>query len=107
MSVTLPQIGSTMAEAQDAGQPPVAARGKTSQGASPAAESAQPEGWQPPQLSTAIRIDDRRRIYYEVINDHTGQVVLEIPPETVRSIGEGINQFLETLHPTRSVDVKS
>ena len=107
MSVTLAQIGSTLAEAQDAGQLPGAAHGKTSPAAGPAAVSAPSAGWQAPQLSTAIRIDDRRRIYYEVINDHTGQVVLEIPPEVVRNIGEGISQFLETLHSTRSIDVKS
>jgi hypothetical protein len=106
MSVTLPQIGSTMAEAQDTGQPAAASHVTPSHEANAAREGA-PAGWQSPQFSTAIRIDDRRRIYYEVINDHTGQVVLEIPPEVVRNIGEGIKQFLETLHPTRSVDVKS
>lgn len=102
MSITLTQIGSMEAVTPDA-QPPAVAPHR----ASPGSEGAQPAGWQPPQFSTAIRIDDQRRIYYEVINDHTGQVVLQIPPEVVRNIGDGINQFLQSLHPARSIDVKS
>jgi uncharacterized FlaG/YvyC family protein len=36
-----------------------------------------------PKLSTAMRIDDQRRPYYEVINNRTGDVVMEIPSEQI------------------------
>ncbi len=111
MSITLLQIGSMPAVTPDVGprtgELSAASRGSASPGASPTSQNEPPVGWQPPQFSMAIRIDDRRRIYYEVINDHTGEVVFQIPPEVVRNIGEGINQFLETLHAERSVDVES
>lgn len=111
MSITLSQIGLMVEGTPEIGpggrEVPTAPSGSAPVGARKAVENTQPAGWQAPQLSTAIRIDDQRRIYYEVINDHTGQVVLQIPPEVVRNIGDGINQFLQSLHPARSIDVKS
>ena len=43
----------------------------------PAAEapSPTPANTSPPQLSTDMRVDDQRRVYYEVVNDRTGDVV--------------------------------
>jgi hypothetical protein len=69
-----------------------------------AAAHAEPSG---PKLTTALRIDDQRRIYYEVINNQSGEVVYQIPPEQVRKLGEGISESLRSRLMGRSIDVKS
>jgi hypothetical protein len=43
------------------------------------------------QLSTDLRIDQEHQLYYEVVDDSTGSVVFEIPPEALRAIGESLN----------------
>jgi hypothetical protein len=65
---------------------------------------AEPSG---PKLSTDLRIDDQRRIYYEVVNNRTGDVVYEIPPEQVRKLAEGIDASLSSQLEGRTLDVKS
>ena len=65
---------------------------------------AQPSG---PKLSTDLRIDDQRRIYYQVINNRTGDVVYEIPPGQIRKLAEGIDASLSSQLKARTLDVKS
>ncbi|MGA3168909.1 MAG: flagellar protein FlaG [Terriglobia bacterium] len=60
-----------------------------------------------PKLSTAMRIDDQRRVYYEVINNRTDDVVLEIPPEQMRKLAEGLAESLKKQPDGHNVDVKS
>jgi len=68
----------------------------------PAQAPAEPSG---PSLSTDLRIDDQRRIYYAVINNRTGDVVLEIPPEQIRKLAEALDTTASA--PAHSVDVKT
>ena len=58
-------------------------------------------------LSTDLRIDDQRQVYYQVINERTGGVLLEIPCEALRQIGESIKVPLEGDASIHGVDVKS
>ena len=68
------------------------------------AAPAEPSG---PTLSTALRIDDQRRIYYEVINNRSGDVVMEIPPEQIRKPAEGLDESLKRQPDGHNIDVKS
>jgi len=61
----------------------------------------------PPKLSTNMRVDDQKRVYYEVVNDRTGDVVCEIPPEVIRKLGENLDSSLVAKPVRHSVDVKS
>lgn len=61
----------------------------------------------PAPLSTDLRVDDQRQIYYQVVNDRTGDVLLEIPSEALRQIGESIKVPLEGDARIHGVDVKS
>ena len=54
-----------------------------------------------------MRIDDQRQIYYRVVNERTGDVLLEIPCEALREIGESIKVQLEGDASIHGVDVKS
>jgi hypothetical protein len=67
-------------------------------------EHAEPAG---PELSTDLRIDDQRRIYYAVINDRTGDVLYEIPPEQIRRLGEGLTESHVTQSAGHKVDVRT
>ena len=60
-----------------------------------------------PKMSTAMRIDDQSRIYYEVINNRTGDVVMELPPEQIRKLGEGLGQAVKSQPDGHNIDVKS
>jgi hypothetical protein len=85
-------------------------RGRAAGGAhrteAPDAEGAhaEPAG---PKLSTDLRIDDQRRIYYEVINNRTGEVVCEIPPEQIRRLGEGLTESPVSQSAGHKVDVRT
>jgi len=59
------------------------------------------------KLSTTLRIDDQHYIYYEIIDDQSGDVVLEIPPEQIRKLAEGLSKSLAADGETHSLDVKS
>ena len=61
----------------------------------------------PAKLSTDVRVDDRHRIYYEVVNDRTGDVVCEIPLETVRKFGEDLIVPLEGDASAHIIDAQS
>jgi hypothetical protein len=49
----------------------------------------------PAPLSTDMRIDEEHQVYYQVVNDRTGDVLLEIPSEALRQIGESIKVPLD------------
>ena len=59
------------------------------------------------QLSTDLRIDRQHQLYYEFVDDSTGSVVFEIPPEALRAIGESLNLPLNGDATAHGVDVKS
>ena len=60
-----------------------------------------------PQFSTDMRVDDQHQVYYEFVDDRTGDVLFEIPPEALREIGESLNLPLDGGSRIHSVDVKS
>jgi hypothetical protein len=60
-----------------------------------------------PKMSTAMRIDDQSRIYYEVINNRTGDVVMELPPEQIRRLAEGLHQSVIRQPGGHNVDVET
>jgi hypothetical protein len=79
---------------------------KVTEQAAGAAAAAQAEA-SGPKMSTAMRIDDQSRIYYEVINNRTGDVVMELPPEQIRKLGEGLGQAVKSQPDGHNIDVKS
>ena len=58
-------------------------------------------------LTTDLRIDAQHQIYYAVVNDRTGEVVLEIPPEVIRELAESLDVPLAGIASAHSLDVKS
>jgi len=60
-----------------------------------------------PDLSTEMRVDDQRRIYYAVVNNRTGDEICEIPPEVIRKLGEDLSKLPDGLLTGHAVDVKS
>ena len=61
----------------------------------------------PAQFSTDMKVDDQHQVYYEFVDDRTGDVLFEIPPEALREIGESLNLPLDGHGSGHSVDVKS
>jgi len=47
------------------------------------------------------------QIYYEFVDQSTGNIVFEIPPEALRAIGESLNLPLEGEPGGHGVDVES
>ena len=62
-----------------------------------------------PQRSVSVRMDQSQRIYYELIDDSTGEVILQVPPEEVLRVARSITELLEAERERehRTVDVKS
>ncbi len=60
-----------------------------------------------PKLNTALRIDPQHHIYYEVINEKSGDIVFEIPPAQIRKLAEGIRESLAHATAVHNLDVKS
>jgi len=61
-----------------------------------------------PQHSLSIRIDNDRRIYYQVIDEKTGDVVRQIPPEEIRRAGQHIAELMrQQAEDKHQVDVSS
>jgi len=59
------------------------------------------------QSSTDMRVDAQHQVYYEFVDNRTGNVLFEIPPEAFRAIGESLNVPLAAEANGLSVDVKS
>ena len=91
--------------------------GRSTQPSAPPA--AMPEGSSPPEnppptpiispapLSTDLRIDEEHQVYYQVVNERTGDVILEIPSEALRAISESIKFSPGGDSGIHCVDVKS
>jgi len=87
---------------------PAAAPATTPAAASPAEPPTPAPAVSPPvQFSTDLRIDDQHQLYYAVVDDSTGGVLFEIPPEALRAIGESLNVPLVGESTGHNVDVKS
>jgi uncharacterized FlaG/YvyC family protein len=56
--------------------------------------------------STDMKIDNQHQVYYEVVDDSTGDVLFEIPAEALRAIGESLNVPLVGDGSAPGVDVK-
>jgi hypothetical protein len=54
-----------------------------------------------------MRVDAQHQVYYQVINERTGDLLLEIPSEALREIGESIQVPLVGDSSVHGVDVKS
>jgi hypothetical protein len=61
----------------------------------------------PAPLATDMRVDAQHQVYYQVINERTGDLLLEIPSEALREIGESIQVPLVGDSSVHGVDVKS
>lgn len=59
----------------------------------------------PNPISTNLRIDEQHQFYYEFVDDATGSVDFEIPPEALRALSESLQ--LPVDGSTHTVDVKS
>ena len=59
------------------------------------------------QLSTDMRVDSQHQVYYEFVDESTGNVLFEIPPEALRAIGESLSLPLDGEAGAHSLDVKS
>ena len=107
MNISLAQIGLLAGSAPAAEAAPAPRRSQVANEAGGGTKVAGPAGWQGPQHSMATRIDNRHRVYYEVINNDSGEVVYQIPAEVVRQIGDGIAEFLQSVQPKPNIDVKT
>lgn len=61
----------------------------------------------PSQLSTDMRVDSEHQVYYAFVDDQTGEVMFEIPPEALRAIGESLNVPMNGESGASTLDVKS
>lgn len=59
-----------------------------------------------PKVSTDLRIDGKHRVYYQVVNDRTGEVVCEIPSEQIRELEEESSTPSGSGGAGRRIDVK-
>jgi len=77
-------------------------------GAAESAPSAsQPSSAPASPVTTDLRVDNQHQFYYEFIDDTTGSVEFEIPPEALRAIGESLNLPLQGDTAHSNLDVKS
>lgn len=54
-----------------------------------------------------MKVDGQHQVYYEFVDDGTGNVLFEIPPEALREIGESLNVPLVGDANVPTIDVKS
>ena len=59
------------------------------------------------QFSTDMRVDSQHQVYYEFVDQSTGDVLFEIPPEALRAIGESLNVPLIGDSSAHGMDVES
>ncbi len=92
---TATSVGSTASTSNLQGSQPTAA----------SEPSPPPQAPSPFQLSTELQVDDHHQEYYEFVDEVTGAVVFEIPPETLRAIAESLDIPLEGQTDIHSLDV--
>jgi len=93
-------------EAEQPAAPPVARTAEAEVSSSPEQPSVAAQA-AAPQLSTDLRIDDQRRIYYAIVNTRSGDEVMEIPPEEIRKLAEALEASQVAVSKGHSVDVKT
>jgi hypothetical protein len=54
-----------------------------------------------------VHVDDHHQVYYEFLQGGTGDVLFEIPPEALRSIGESLKLPAATENGVPTIDVRS
>ena len=86
---------------------PALSRRSTPASVAGAAQAVESPAVPSPQFSTDMRVDDQHEVYYEVVDDRSGDVMFEIPPEALREIGESLNLPVAADATGHSVDVKS
>jgi hypothetical protein len=59
------------------------------------------------QFTTNLKVDDEHQVYYQFVDNHTGRVLYEIPPETVREIVESHKVPQAVISKKHVLDVKS
>jgi hypothetical protein len=102
------QVASTESAAPPRNSTPAAVPTAATGAASPAESASSAPAVSPPTpLSTDIEIDSKHQVYYEYVDDRTGDVVFEIPPEALRKIGESLNVALVGGAGVPSIDIES
>ena len=48
----------------------------------------------PSEHSINVRVDENKKVVYQVVNDRSGKVVREIPPEEAQRVARNIDQYL-------------
>ena len=61
----------------------------------------------PDPFSTDMKVDNQHQVYYEIVDNRTGDELYEIPPEVLRRIAESLNLPLMGDSVAHNVDVKS
>ena len=51
---------------------------------------------EPPQRSLSIRVDENKMVVYQIIDERTGEVVRQIPPEEVRRAAHDIAELVRS-----------
>jgi FlaG protein len=60
-------------------------------------------GQQPQQLSVSYQVaENGHKVYFKVIDENSGQVVLQVPPSAVLSSEEKLYQFLKDQQQTKA-----
>jgi len=61
------------------------------------------------QTDVTLHQDANGRAYYLISNARSGQEIIEVPPEAVRAVGQGIQEYLkqEASRSTAHVDTKA
>jgi hypothetical protein len=71
-----------------------ASKGLTSSGVHPGKQTSTAPPVDP-ESAVTLQKDSDGRFYYLVTDARTGQPVLEFPPEVIRNVGQGIEQYLQ------------
>jgi hypothetical protein len=96
------KVDSPLPVASVGGSDPTPATNHPAESAAPSASagapdvSLSPSAQQPPQLSVSYQIGENgHKVYFKVIDENSGQVVLQAPPSAVLSSEEKLYQFLQ------------
>lgn len=60
-------------------------------------------GWQAPQHEVNVVLDDNRNIVYRFVDQETGEVVQQIPPEETLRMMQSIQELLQKAEPKLKV----
>jgi len=105
MSISLSQTMLQVGSIETSGEPKPSTPASATEADTPSPSRALPT--LPASVSTDLRIDNEHQVYYEFVDQSTGDVVFEIPPEALRAIGESLNVPLDGGASIHSIDLKS